>query len=93
VRTWTPLAGRDLATLARFREYVSHTEQTLAVRRAACECQLREQEKVMMEARRRCRLLERLRERRWEQWRVDCDREWEQFAAEWFLAGVARQRS
>ena len=82
VRAWTPLAGRDLVALAQFREYLSHAEQTLAARRAACERQLHEQEKVMLEARRRCRLLERLRERRWEQWRADCDRELEQFAAE-----------
>lgn len=93
VRTWTPLTGGDLATLARFREYVSHAGRTLEVRRAACEHQLQEQQKVMLEARRRCRLLERLRERRWEQWRADCDRELEHFAAECFLAGVARQRS
>ena len=93
VRGWTPLAGRDLSALARFREYVSRAEQTLAARRKACERQLQEQEGVMLEARRRCRLLERLRERRWEQWRADSDRELEQFAAECFLAGVARQRS
>lgn len=92
VRAWTPLAGRDLGALARFREHVSHTERSLAARRAVCESRLREQGKVMLEARRRCRLLERLREQRWDQWRADCDRELEQFAAECFLAGVARQR-
>ncbi len=93
VRAWTPLAGRDLGALARFRDYVSHAERTLAARRADCERRLQEQEKVMLEARRRCRLLERLRERRWEQWRADCDRELEQFVAECFLAGIARQSS
>ena len=92
VRAWTPLAGRDLGALARFREHVSHTERTLTARHVVCERQLQEQEKMMLEARRRCRLLERLRERRWEQWRADCDRELEQFTAECFLAGVARRR-
>ena len=92
VRAWTPLAGQDLAALARFRDYVDHQERTLAVRRAACQRQLEEQHKAMLEARRRCRLLERLRERRWAEWRADSDREQEQFAVECYLAGVARRR-
>ncbi len=92
VRAWTPLAGEDLAALARYRDYVDHAERTLAVRRAACQHQLEEQQKLMMEARRRCRLLERLRDRRLAEWRVHSDRELEQFASECYLAGVARQR-
>ena len=92
VQAWTPLAGQDLAALARFREYVDHQERTLAVRRAACQRQLEEQRKVMLEARRRCRLLERLRERRLAEWRAASDRELEQFASECYLAGVVRRR-
>ena len=92
VRAWSPLAGRDLATLAQFRDYVDRQERTLAVRRAACQHQLKAQQRVMLEARRRCRLLERLRERRVAEWRVESDREAEQFASECYLAGVARRR-
>lgn len=93
VHSWTPLDGRDLTALARFREYADHAERALAVRRAACERQLQEQQKTMKEARRRYRLLERLRERRLGEWRADCEREQEQFASECFLAGVARRRA
>ena len=92
VQAWMPLAGQDLASWARFREYVDRQERALAVRRAAGQHQLEEQRKVMLEARRRCRLLERLRERRLAEWRAASDRELEQFAAECYLAGVARRR-
>jgi hypothetical protein len=37
-------------------------------------------------------LLEKLRERRWEEWRAAADREVEQFAAENYLAGLVRHR-
>jgi hypothetical protein len=37
-------------------------------------------------------LLEKLRARRWEEWRVAADREIEQFAAENYLAGIVRNR-
>jgi hypothetical protein len=40
----------------------------------------------MLEARRRCRLLERLRERRWDEWKAAADRELEETAAESYLA-------
>ena len=93
VRAWAPLAGQDLAALSRFREHVAQEERSLEARRAACRQQLQEQHKLMLEARRRCRLLERLRERRWGEWRAESDRELEQFAAECYLAGVARHRA
>ena len=90
VRAWTPLAGKDLAALAGYREHVERKEQALAKRRATCQEQLVAQQRLMLEARRRFRLLERLRERRLAEWRVERDRELEEFATECYLAGVAR---
>jgi len=93
VRAWSPLAGRDLAALAAFRTHVQSQEQKLALRRAECRQQLEAQKAAMLEARRRCRLLERLRERQFAEWRAASDREAEQFATECHLAGIARRRA
>ena len=93
VRAWNPLAGTDLAALAGFRGFVEKQERTLAARRAECEHSLEVRKSAMLEARRRCRLLEKLRERKWAEWRAEADREAEQFAAECHLAGMVRQRS
>lgn len=91
VRGWIPVMGRDLAALAGFRLSVQSQQHTLAARRAECQYRLEAQQKAMLEARRRCRLLERLRERRWAEWCEANDREVEQIAAECYLAGVARR--
>jgi len=93
VRAWSPLAGRDLAALAAFRTHVQSQEQKLALRRAECRQQLEAQKAAMLEARRRYRLLERLRERQFAEWRAASDREAEQFATECHLAGIARRRA
>lgn len=92
VRGWAPLLGQDLSALAGFRADVKTKEEALAGRRAECQRQLETQQRVMLEARRRCRLLEKLRERRWEEWRAATDRELEQFAGENYLAGLVRNR-
>ncbi|HEY1241592.1 MAG TPA: hypothetical protein VGF16_13595 [Bryobacteraceae bacterium] len=92
VRGWAPLLGRDLSALAGYRVDVKNKEEVLAARRVERQRQLEAQQRVMLEARRRCRLLEKLRARRWEEWRVAADREIEQFAAENYLAGIVRNR-
>jgi hypothetical protein len=92
LRNWSALAGRDLAALAAFRSHVQNQEGILAARRLECRKQFEAQQQVTLEARRNCRLLERLEERRLAEWRRECDRELEQFAAESHLAGIVRQR-
>lgn len=92
VREWSPLDGRDLAALAAFRRHVQNEEAALAGRRAECERKLAMQHQAVLEARRRCRLLERLKERRLADWRVANDRELEQLASELHLAGLVRRR-
>lgn len=92
VRDWRTLAGGDLAALAGFRSYVQNAERILAGRRAECRKKFEAQQQIMLEARRRCRLLERLEERRFAEWRREYDRELEQFAAEFHLAAIVRRR-
>jgi len=92
VRAWSSLSGRDLAALSGFRRHVQNEERTLAARRANSQREMDAQETAMLEARRRCRLLERLRERQWAEWQAAGDREMEQFATESYLAGIIRRR-
>ncbi len=93
VRRWDPLAGRDLAALGRFRLLVQSREKQISLQRAECQRELAVRKSAMLEARRRCRLLERLKERRLAEWTLARDRELEELASESFLARCARWRA
>ena len=86
VRRWDRVGGCDLHALGDYRLHVHAREQALAARRVECSRQAAAQETVMLEARRRCRLLERLRERRLAEWRTAQDRELDALASECYLA-------
>ena len=86
VRGWEKVAGRDLHALGDYRLHVHSQEQVLARRRAECARHAAAQEAAMLEARRCCRLLERLRERRLAQWTAEQARELEALASESYLA-------
>ena len=80
-------AGRlDLVALSGFRRRLKQQEKTLAAARIDQEKKAEVQRLVMLEARRRCRLLERLSERRLKEWEMARDREIEEQAAESYLA-------
>ena len=93
VRAWQPVAGRDLAALGEFRLHVGERERELRARRAECEREVAARQRDMLEARRRCRLLEKFKERRLAEWRAAADREIEALAAEAFLARWNQERS
>lgn len=57
-----------------------------------CETRISAQRGRVLEARRRLRLLERLRERRFQEWRAELERESETLAAESFLSRQVRER-
>ena len=86
VRGWDKVAGRDLHALGDYRLHVHSQEQVLAVRRAECARHAAAQQAAMLEARRRCRLLERLRDRRLAQWKAEQARELDALASESYLA-------
>lgn len=86
VRGWHPLSGADLAALDGFRRGLRTRRQQIAVQRARCVSALEAQSKAMLEAQRRCRLLERLRERREAEWRAATDHALEELAGESYLA-------
>jgi hypothetical protein len=86
VRAGVWAQGLDLAALGAFRLHVQAKEKDLALRRVEGEKKLEERRNAMLEARRRCRLLERLKERRKGEWDTAFNRELEAVAAESFLA-------
>jgi flagellar export protein FliJ len=93
VRSYPSVSGYDLAALAGFRQYVQVRSRDLAARRDEAQKSLEAQQNVMLEARRRCRLLERLKERRMSEWQAACDRELDELASDSFLAGWVRRES
>jgi len=86
VRDWSPVCGSDLAALGSFRLHVRKKNAELAARRTECAGRLAAGRSVLLESRRRFRLLERLRERRFEDWRKSRDKELEDLASESYLA-------
>ena len=92
VREWRPIAARDLTALGDFRLYVKARESAIARQRFESAQKLAEQQKLMLEARRRCRLLERLKERRLAEWTTARDHEVEEIAAESYLARWSQRR-
>jgi len=92
VRHWNSLAGCDLAALNNFRLNVKHKDQEIAARRVQCQETLNAQQGIMLEARRRSRLLERLKDRRLAEWQAARDHELDELASESFLASIAASR-
>ena len=68
-------------------------KKKIAARRAETLKKLEVQKLAMLEARRRCQLLERLKERRLEEWEAALARELEDLAADSHLAALARRRA
>jgi hypothetical protein len=92
VRAWVPVTGRDLEALSSFRLQVKARKAEMAIERAAQVKKLEAQEAAMLEARRRSRLLERLRERRAVEWRAGENRALETTASETYLAQWNRRQ-
>jgi flagellar export protein FliJ len=86
VRKWDPISGFDLEALSRFRARVKSRQAQVAAQRADCAKKMAGQQKAMLEARRRCKLLERLEERKLAEWQAARDRELDELATESYLA-------
>jgi hypothetical protein len=86
VRRWDSVGGADLRALDEYRKYVRAEEARLAADRAERARAVAAQQAAMLEARRRFRLLERLKDRRLAEWKTACDRELDEIAAESYLA-------
>ena len=87
-----PLEGQDLAALEAYKIRLDAERQRIEQQMAAQRLKLTEQQARYMGARRSARLLEKLRERRLEQWRAEQAREVERQAGEAHLARWVREK-
>ena len=88
-----PLLGDSLAALNNYHRHVLAEERALAQRRVECAARVAEAQNELLEARRRTRLLEKLREKRVEEWKTAGARELEEVAADSYLAQWNRRRA
>jgi flagellar export protein FliJ len=86
LRASTALSGYDLSALSGFRLCVQARSLKLAARRGEAQKRLESQQAAMLEARRRCRLLEHLKSRRLSEWEAARDKELDELASESYLA-------
>jgi len=95
LRKSAAVSGQDLAALAGYRRFAQARLRQLAAARIEAEKRLAAQQKTMLEARRLCRLLESLKERRLADWQAALDKEVDELAAESHLAkwSGARERT
>ena len=93
VRQRTSVSGRDLAALDHFRLRVKNDEARIAAQRVEAARESAVRQEAMLEARRRSRLLDRLRERRVAEWETARDRELDEIASESYLAQWNRRAS
>jgi flagellar export protein FliJ len=78
--------GQELQQLQSFRESLGVTSKQLQKDRTTCQFRVTQQQRKVVEADRRKRLLERLKDRRHAEWSAEIDKEWESMAQEMFLA-------
>lgn len=91
LRCATALRGADLAGIARAREWLAQQKQRLQSRIADCIRSIELKTASIVEARRRVRLLERLRDRRYAVWIQEENRALDALAAESALVSWRRE--
>jgi len=87
------LDGQQLAALSYHRHYLEREAARMAAERADCAKRIAAQQQRVVEAERKVRLLERLKERRLAEWNFEFNREMEALASETFLAKWAREKT
>ncbi len=83
--------AQDLAARDSYRDYLLGKRKGLLVRQGDCEHRIDAQTRVLLEARRKVKLLDGLRKRRLGEWTSEFERELEILAGELFLARRERE--
>ena len=87
----TAAQAQDLAARDSYRGYLAGKRKGLLARQGDCENRIDAQTRVLLEARRKVKLLDGLRKRRLGEWTAGFDRELEILAGELFLARRERE--
>lgn len=93
VQASRPLMGGALGALNGYQRFVLVKGKELERRREECGKRAAEAERAMLEARRRTRLLEKLKEKRQLEWQAAGSRELEELASDSYLAQWNRRRA
>jgi flagellar export protein FliJ len=92
VRSGDLASGDELAAASRFEAFLGRQTTQVEKRKAEVQVSCENQRRVAVEAQRKVKLLERLRDRRMTEWTSACDRELEEIAAESHLARLMSER-
>jgi flagellar FliJ protein len=87
------LSGQDLMALSAYEDHVSRQVRQIESKRAEVAKQVDKQRSIVLEAERNVKLLDRLRDRKFQEWRAESDRELDALAADSHLARLAAVRN
>jgi flagellar export protein FliJ len=93
VLTPPSVPGTELRALAGFQVRIKSERATLYANKTQCEAQIAEQRKRLLKARKDCRVLEQLKEKRQKEWSYLVDREVEDTAAESYISNWLRSNA
>lgn len=84
-------SGAELGQLQHYRNALARKLKGMVKERSACQFQIEQQQRKVVEANRRKRLIERLKERRLAEWTAEVEKEFQQLAEETYLSNWNRQ--
>jgi flagellar export protein FliJ len=87
------IEGSDLRALAGFHVRIKSERAALKASRTQCDAQIAEQRKRLLKARKDCRVLEQLKDKRHQEWSYLVEREVEDTAAESYISNWLRANS
>jgi flagellar export protein FliJ len=87
------LTGEDVMALASFHEYVTRRSKEIQRQKTELAAKIEKQRTVVVEAERRVKLLDRLKDRKLQEWKASSDRELDDLAADSHLARLAAQKT
>lgn len=86
------LTGEDVSALAGFQEYVARRAREMQQQKRELAAEIDQQRTVVVEAERRVKLLDRLKDRKLREWKASSDRELDELASDSHLARLAAQK-
>jgi flagellar export protein FliJ len=87
------LNGQDLMALSAFEDHAARTVRQIELKKTELAKQIDKQRSLVRETERNVKLLDRLRDRKFQEWRAESDRELDALAADSHLARLAAAKT
>jgi len=87
------LTGQDLMALSAYEDHASRTVKQIDLKKAEVAKQVDKQRSVVLETERNVKLLDRLRDRKFQEWQAESDRELDALAGDSHMARLAAGRT